>query len=234
YTELQAHLDFDDLGQTLTYFDYQRILETKGGAIDVDFRWPGGPQDFLLSEGQGNLQIQIGPGSFLDAPAGASGAVRVASILNLADIVQRLSLSNMFEAGIPFDSVHGEVEVQNSMLTVARMDVEGGSSFRFSGVSDLHDRTLDGQLVATLPVANNLPWIAALAASLPVAAGVFVVSQVFSKQMNRLSSAVYTIGGTWNEPEVSFDRIFDDTPAGKTPTPSQDQAGETAAQSESP
>jgi uncharacterized protein YhdP len=66
--------------------------------------------------------------------------------------------------------------------------------------------------VATLPVVSNLPWIAALAASLPVAAGVYIVSQVFNKQMNRLSSVVYTIAGTWDDPEVNFDRIFDNTP----------------------
>jgi hypothetical protein len=94
---------------------------------------------------------------------------------------------------------------------VAYLDVKGGSSFYFSGVSDVASQGLGGELVATLPVANNLPWIAALAASLPVAAGVFVVSQVFNKQVNRLSSAVYTIGGTWDEPEVEFDRIFDNT-----------------------
>jgi uncharacterized protein YhdP len=212
YTELQVTLAFDDLGQTLEYFDYQRIVETRSGEFEVDLRWPGGPQDFSLPDGQGTLKADIGQGSFLEAPASASGALRVVSILNLADIVQRLSLSNMFETGIPFDSVHGELDVRDGKLTVARMDVEGGSSFQFSGVSDLQTRSLDGQLVATLPVANNLPWIAALAASLPVAAGVFVVSQVFNKQMKRLSSAVYTIGGSWDEPEVTFDRIFDDTP----------------------
>jgi uncharacterized protein YhdP len=57
-----------------------------------------------------------------------------------------------------------------------------------------------------------LPWIAAFAASLPVAAGVYVISQVFDKQMNRLSSAVYTISGTWNDPTMTFDRIYDNTP----------------------
>jgi len=87
--------------------------------------------------------------------------------------------------------------------------VQGGSSFQFSGVSDVAAQSLDGELIATLPVANNLPWVAALAASLPIAAGVFVVSKVFSKQMNRLSSAVYRIGGSWDEPEVKFDHIFD-------------------------
>lgn len=212
FTELQAEFHFADLGQTLAYFDYQPVVETEGGEFRVGLRWPGAPQDFALAQARGSMQVDIGSGSFLQATAGATGALRVVSILNLADIVQRLSLSQMFESGIPFDNVQGEVEVADGMLTIARMDVQGGSSFQFSGVSDLHAKSLQGELVATLPVVNNLPWIAALAASLPVAAGVYVVSQVFNKQVNRLSSAVYTIGGTWNDPEVSFDRIFDNTP----------------------
>jgi hypothetical protein len=89
------------------------------------------------------------------------------------------------------------------------MDVKGGSSFQFSGVSDVAARSLNGELVATLPVANNLPWIAALAASLPIAAGVFVVSKIFDKQVNRLSSAVYSISGSWDDPQVEFEHIFD-------------------------
>jgi uncharacterized protein YhdP len=212
HTELHAEFHFADLGQTLAYFGYQPIVETEGGEFKVGLRWPGAPQDFSLSQAQGSMQVDIGSGSFLEATAGATGALRVVSILNLADIVQRLSLSQMFESGIPFDSVQGEVDVADGMLRIARMDVQGGSSFQFSGVSDLQAKSLEGELVAILPVVNNLPWIAALAASLPVAAGVYVVSQVFNKQVNRLSSAVYTIGGTWNDPEVSFDRIFNNTP----------------------
>jgi uncharacterized protein YhdP len=212
HTELQGEFHFTDLGQTLAYFDYQPIVETQGDEFRVGLRWPGAPQDFSLAQAQGSMQVDIGSGSFLEATAGATGALRVVSILNLADIVQRLSLSQMFESGIPFDNVQGEVDVADGVLTVARMDVQGGSSFQFSGVSDVRAKSLQGELVATLPVVNNLPWIAALAASLPVAAGVYVVSQVFNKQVNRLSSAVYTIGGTWNDPQVSFDRIFDNTP----------------------
>jgi len=45
-----------------------------------------------------------------------------------------------------------------------------------------------------------------------------VISQVFDKQMNRLSSAVYTISGTWDDPEVNFDRLFDDTPRDTAPS----------------
>jgi len=210
-TELQAALHFEDLGRTLGYFGYEEIVETRSGEFDLDLRWPGSPQGFSLQEAQGSVMVKIGPGSFLEAPSGATGALRVVSILNLADIVRRLSLTQMFESGIPFDSVDGEVFMHGGTIEVARMDVKGGSSFQFSGVSDVAAQSLEGELVATLPVANNLPWMAALAASLPVAAGVFVVSKVFNKQMNRLSSAVYSIDGTWDDPKVKFDHIFDDS-----------------------
>ncbi len=223
HTALRASLDFDDLGQTLEYFGYQRIVETVHGNFEVDLRWPDAPQDFALHAAQGAIQVKIGQGSFLEATPGASGALRVVSILNLADIVRRLSLSQMFESGIPFDSVDGEVDLHDGMLEVARMDVKGSSSFHFSGVSDVQKKSLNGELVATLPVAGNLPWIAALAASLPVAAGVYVVSRVFDKQLRLLSSAVYTIRGSWSDPQVKFDRVFDDTtqPAVVLPAPAQ-------------
>ena len=211
YTEVKAGLSFEDLGDTLQYFDYERIVETREGNLDIDLRWPAAPQNFSLPDAQGEIQVNIGSGSFLEAPSGAAGALRVVSILNLADIVRRLSLSHMFESGIPFDSVEGDVFLRQGTIEVARMDVKGGSSFQFSGVSDVESKSLNGELVATLPVAKNLPWIAALAASLPVAAGVFIVSKVFDKQMNRLSSAIYTIDGSWNDPQVNFDRIFDNT-----------------------
>jgi uncharacterized protein YhdP len=89
------------------------------------------------------------------------------------------------------------------------MDVKGPSSFQFNGIGDANQRSLDGELVATLPVADNLPWVAALTAGLPVAAGVFVVSKLLQKQVNQLSSAVYSISGSWDDPQVEFAHIFD-------------------------
>jgi uncharacterized protein YhdP len=121
----------------------------------------------------------------------------------------------MFESGIPFDSVEGEVFLhageggEASTIEVAGMEIKGPSSFFFSGVSNAEKRSLDGELVATLPVVDNLPWVAALTAGLPVAAGVFVVSKLLKKQVNQLSSAVYSIGGSWDDPQIEFAHIFD-------------------------
>jgi len=210
-TQLEARLRLDDVGATLEALGYERILEAEAGRLNLDLHWPGTPVAFALEHASGELEIALGAGSFPGAPAGASGALRVVSILNLVDVVQRLSLSRMFESGIPFDSVAAEVFLHGGTIEVTRGDISGGSSFQFSGVSDVAARSLSGELVATLPVAKNLPWMAALAANLPVAAGVFVVSRIFDKQMNRLSSGVYRIDGTWDDPQVRFDRIFDDS-----------------------
>jgi len=210
-TRLDASLYFADFGRTLQQLGYEKFLETDSGRLDLSLAWPGPPQGFSLAQGRGTVLIDMEKGRFLDTPVGATGALKVVNVLNLAGVVERLSLSHMFDSGIPFDTLDGEVSLEQGTLEVAGIDVVGGlSRFSFNGVSDVASRSLDGELVATLPVANNLPWVAALAGGLPVAAGVFVVSKVFEKQMNRLSSGVYRIGGTWDEPEINFDRIFDD------------------------
>ena len=242
YTALRSRLYFSDLGQTLEQLGYQEAIVTDEGSLDLSLEWPGAPQDFSLGQSQGLLEVDIGRGHFPQAPGGASGALRVVSILNLAEIVQRLSLTQMFESGIPFNKVAGEVVFHTGTIEVPGMNVQGSaSSFQFSGVSAVESRSLDGELVVTLPVANNLPWVAALAGGLPVAAGVFLLSKVFESQFNRLTSAVYTVSGSWDDPEVEFDRVFDDTEAvipaaaRAEPAPAATLPGEAVpVQSESP
>ncbi len=214
HTGIEARLHFGDFGDTLQRLGYERIIVTEDGSFQLTLEWPGGPQDFSLEQAQGSLLVDIGAGTFPDVSGGASGTLRVVSILNLTEIVQRLSLSHMFKSGVPFDKVDGEVIFRGGTIDVARMDVDGGaSSFQFSGVSEVASRSLDGELVVILPVASNLPWLAAFTAGLPVAAGVFVLSKLFENQVNRLTSAVYSATGTWDDPQVEFDRVFDDTEA---------------------
>ncbi len=213
-TQLDAMFLFDDLGATLEHLDYEKTLETDSGQFDLALQWPGGPASFSLADARGSLKITLGEGSFLSAPAGASGALRVINILNLAELIGQLSLSQLFKSGIAFHAVTGEVFVADGIIEVANMEVEGSSSgFSFSGTADVKSESLEGNLVVTLPVANNLPWIVALTAGLPVAAGVFVVSKVFQKQVNRFTSGVYRVSGPWDDPEVNFVRIFDDSSA---------------------
>lgn len=227
-TLMAARLHFQDLGVTLGQLGYQKVIETDQGYFDLALEWPGGPQDYSLLAGLGSVDVDIGKGTFPEASGGTAGTLKVVSILNLAEIVRRLSLTQMFESGIPFNRIDGRAQLGGGTIDVSNMSVQGSASrFQFSGKSVVESQTLAGELVVTLPVANNLPWVAALAAGLPVAAGVFLLSKVFESQVDRLTSAVYSVAGTWDDPEVTFDRVFDNTAAADAANPAADAAAAT-------
>ena len=73
----------------------------------------------------------------------------------------------------------------------------------------------------TLPLVENIPWMAALVGGLPVAAGAYLLSKVFERQVKSLSSGVYAVQGDLYSPEVTFVRIFDagSLPAGEQSVP---------------
>jgi uncharacterized protein (TIGR02099 family) len=213
-TRVQGPLRFLNFGDVLAHYGYDQVIETNSGVLDLDLAWPGGPTEFTLGQTTGSMGVKVDEGRFLKTSSAAEGTLRVVGIMNLAEFVRRLSLdlNYLFKSGVAFDSITGEVLFQEGMIEVPQMDVLGRSSrFQFAGLFDVAQESIAGELVATLPVASNLPWIAALIGGLPAAAGVFVVSKVFTKQVDRFSSGVYSISGPWGDPEVKFERIFDNT-----------------------
>jgi uncharacterized protein YhdP len=73
----------------------------------------------------------------------------------------------------------------------------------------MNTEQLDMTMGVTLPLASNLPWIVALAAGLPTAAGVYIISKVLDKQVDQISSAVYKVTGSFTDPQIKFDSLFD-------------------------
>ena len=80
---------------------------------------------------------------------------------------------------------------------------------KFSGRSDLRAQTIDADLIVTLPIGSNLPWVAALAGGLPAAAGAYVASRIFEDQLGKFSSAIYKVSGKLDDPAVEFVKVFD-------------------------
>ncbi|MEE4661829.1 MAG: AsmA-like C-terminal region-containing protein, partial [Halieaceae bacterium] len=182
---------------------------------------------FDLSSVDGRMSFEATDGRFLKTSGATEGTLRVVGILNLTEVVRRLSLdlSNVYKSGVPFDTLEGELSFQQGHIEVPDIDVRSRSSrLQFAGMAETASRTVDGELVATLPIASNLPWLFALVSGLPAAAGVYVISKLFDDQMDRFSSAVYRVDGSWSDPEVSFERIFDNKP-GQPAQPGAAQPG---------
>ncbi len=209
-TSLSLAAELSDIGESLALIGVARLVETRGGNLKADWRWQGGPADFSATSIQGVMDLQMASGSFTSANAEAEGALRLLSLLNLSGLLRRANINQLFDPGVTFDQAKGRFEFAEGLLTIPAFSIEGsGGYFSFSSDIDLMSETVDGELVVTLPLVENIPWVAALAGGLPIAAGTYLVSKVFEEQVNRLSSGVYSVRGDLESPEVIFERVFD-------------------------
>ena len=205
----------EDLAVALTKFGYASSIEGQGLKIHADFGWDGSPAMVDVDQVTGTVAIEEGKGRFVQAETG--GALKLLGIFDFSSIARRfrLDFSDVVEKGFQFDSIRGVTSFDRGVITVQDPIVIDGSSGRFkvAGSVDLNNRTLDNDVIVTLPVGRTLPWYAAYSAIVtgPLAgAGVMLAQKVFQNQIDQISSAKYKISGTIEEPNIEFIAIFDD------------------------
>lgn len=219
-SELNARLQIDDSAQALQRWQYEPVLTSKRGEINIAVRWSGAPDQFEFTRVDGDIDWRIDDGRFLKASSSATGALKVVGIFNFANFLKRLKLdfSDVFKDGVSFDEMKGGVAMHEGVLkTVEPVEIKSPSSrFRIAGQIDFNTDQTNMELVATLPVASILPWVAVLAGGLPAAAGVYVAGNIFQSQVDKFSSAAYDITGPWTDPKVKLRGVFDDNLQQKT------------------
>ena len=192
----------------------QSPIKSKHAGVTIDLSWDGGPDAFSLNSADGTIDFNFKDGQFLKTSDSAAGLLKLIGIINFDTLVRRMQLdfSDLYKEGLSFDKVSGRLNISDSMARFYETPITvkaPSSQFSLSGEVDLSASTIDAKLIATLPVASNLPWVAVLTGGLPVAAGVYIASKVFEDELDRLSSAVYIIDGPLADPDVKFERLFD-------------------------
>ncbi|MCO1333785.1 TIGR02099 family protein [Microbulbifer sp. OS29] len=205
----------DDLADIQREMGHQPVIESKSASFDTALQWKGSPTQVKGSLLSGELKIDIRDGRFLRS-TGATGStvLRLLSLFNFDTWARRLRLdfSDLYKSGMAFDRVRGEVvlEGDGQLLIAVPIQVEGPTSeLQMAGRVNLLREDLDLTLVATLPVGNNLALVAALAGGLPAAAGVYLISKAFRKQVKKVASVSYRISGGWAAPQMRFEKLFD-------------------------
>ncbi len=215
-TYLAASLRAGNLSELMQRWGQSDILESESADYQLDLSWEGAPQDFGLNTLEGDVQFNVRSGRFKRNPAsGSDGILRLFAVLNFDSLARRLRLdfSDLYQSGLAYDSIEGRMTFERGTLFFSEpMQVRSPSSrLQLGGSANLMDETLNTRLVATLPVAGNLTFLTAVAAGLPAAAGVFLVSKLFEKQVDQATSISYTIRGDWDDPTIKFDRMFEGT-----------------------
>jgi len=189
------------------------MIENRRAEFQEELIWPGAPGEFALAALEGEVDLVLTDGSFKRGAGAGEGILRLLSLVNFDTLARRLRLdfSDLYKSGLAYDQVKGRVEFRDGHLYLADpLQVQGPSSrMQLAGIINLRDETIDARLIATLPVAGNLTFLAALATGLPAAAGIYLVSKLFRKQVDQATSVSYRIQGDWDKPVMRFDRLFE-------------------------
>lgn len=213
-TRFVGLLSAGDIGEVMQQWDMPDIIESSNARYEVDLSWPGSPHHVELKRLQGQVNLLMQDGRFTRNPsAGSDGFLRLVGLVNFDTLARRLRMdfSDLYKSGLAYDELRGSVTFDAGKLIFTEpLQMSSPSSrLQMAGSINLVDETIDSRLVATLPVAGNLTFLAALATGLPAAAGVYVVSKIFKKQVDQATSISYRIRGSWDDPEMKFDRLFE-------------------------
>jgi len=209
FSGLDARVESDDIAAAFSAWGQPAAADARATVLDLGLQWHGTPTDFDAARLGGWAELELRDGRLLDVDN--SPALRFIGVLNFNEILRRLrfDFDDFFKSGLAFDRFGGRLLVESGLVSISKpIELKGPSSrFHLTGGANLRDRTIDAELLATLPLGSNLPWVAALAGGPAVAAGVYVASRLFEEQMGRFSSARYRVSGTLDAPDVRLDRV---------------------------
>ncbi len=219
-TRFEGTLESDNLAGVLRAWDLPGAIESERATFATALEWDDKPWKFSARALRGEVALQITKGAFHRTSGAATNvAMKLIGLINFDTWLRRLRLdfSDLFASGVAFDEVKTTLAFDTGTLNFAqpvKVDLPSGK-MRLEGRADLIAETIDAHLVATLPVGTNLPWIAALAGGLPAAAGVYLTSRVFDRQVDKISSLGYRVSGPWEDPHIEVERIFSDSAKSK-------------------
>ena len=213
-TRFVGLLSAGDIAEVMRQWDKPDIIESTSARYEVDLSWPGSPHHVELKRLKGQVNLLMENGRFKRNPSvGSDGFLRLVGLVNFDTLARRLRMdfSDLYKSGLAYDELRGSVTFDTGKLIFTEpLQMSSPSSrLQMAGSINLEDETIDSRLIATLPVAGNLTFLAALATGLPAAAGVYVVSKIFKKQVDQATSISYRIRGSWDDPEMKFDRLFE-------------------------
>lgn len=188
-------------------------FRSESTAVKLDIDWPGRPDQFDVSGLSGSVSVRFDDGVILEGNNTAQ-LFRVFNLLNADTLWRRLKLdfSDLYEAGVAFDAISGKASMVNGLLTLdPELQVVGPSgAFKLTGTSNMIEETLDMRMVVVLPLTQNLPLAALLmGAGAPIGGALFVLDKVLGDPLSKLTSATYSVSGSWDEPDVRLRRVFD-------------------------
>ncbi len=204
----------DDLAKVFEAWGQEKLLKSESSKITIDARWLGAPDQVTLRVIEGAVNLDVNKGSFKrGAGSDENGLLRLLALFNFDTILRRLRLdfSDLAAQGYSYDRISGNLDFNDGKIFLTEpLIVDSSSSYvQMVGTIDVVNEEIDTDMVVTLPLASSAALATAMVVNLPAALGLYVMSKVFKKQVDRASSLNVEVRGKWEDPKVKVKKIFD-------------------------
>ena len=214
HSELGVRVRFGDLGPLLASFDLPPYLQSRLGHVEARLHWGDHIAAVTPAGLNGAVTFRLEKG-LLEADEKSSGLLRAISALDLNRwLVQTLKRETSLHSktGIAYDRIEGAVTLKKGRAVIQdRILLENPSTdIALSGQANLRTGALNGSVAATLPAVENLGWLATLGGlGAPVIVATHFLSRLFGRQLARFATSSYRVNGTWKDPEIRLENVFD-------------------------
>lgn len=178
-------------------------FETQG-----QFQFKGAPWAPNPSTLNGQLAITLKNGYI----SGVGGAGRLLGLFSLNSIIRKMKLdfSGVFEDGLAFDDISGQVNIHDGIVTTDDMKMQAlAGDMLIQGQANLVNRQVDADVKFIPDLTSGLPVLTAFAAAPQTALYVLAVTTVMSPVIDAITQVNYQVSGSLDEPliqEVSRSR----------------------------
>ncbi|MCG8325051.1 MAG: hypothetical protein MI673_06000, partial [Thiotrichales bacterium] len=201
-------IDADSLSAMLNTFQFTDAAIKDGHTnINLEAQWTGRPVDFSLDKINGQLDMLIEKGQFLDISPKAG---RLFGLLSLQTLPRRLALdfTDIFGEGLSFDTIQGVFTIESGNAYTNDLLMTGPSAnIAVTGRTGLIDKDYDQIVTVTPQISDTLPVASALFGPIGVGVGavIYFAGELFDSipdQIDKMLQYQYTITGSWEAPVV--------------------------------
>jgi uncharacterized protein (TIGR02099 family) len=200
-TALNFRLDVADAEKLLGRLGLPDAVRRGAGRIDGDLSWAAAPFAFDLSSLSGRLKADIEKGQFKKLEPGVG---RLLGVLSLQSLPRRITLDfrDVFSEGFAFDSIVGEVKLDQGMMSTDELNIRGpAAKVLLSGRANLVMETQDLK-VRVQPALGESIAVGAMIASPVVGAAVWLAQKALNDPLDQAFAYEYAVTGGWNDPKV--------------------------------
>ena len=203
-TDMNFKLDISDAGELLNRLGTKDALRGGGGKLEGQVNWQGSPLTLHYPSLTGRFNVNIGRGQFLQAEPGVA---KLLGVLSLQALPRRLLLDfrDVFSAGFAFDSIRGDVTIQQGIASTQNLQMKGVNAVvQMEGTSDIARETQNLR-VLILPEVDpgTASLLAGLALNPAIGLSTFIAQLVLKQPLLRVNTQEFLIDGTWADPKVT-------------------------------